>query len=1142
MSVNINRGSLIMINRDRYIDLYERIAKLVSMVVLFGVLALPLMGQDSQQANEQVASVGTLEQLLNTEVRQDIDESSVLNKSITLRVEQTTLLDALKSIASKGHLKLSYDTQLPVLGNHLSLDLEEISIQDALWKVLENTGLRFAVSPSGQLILMNKNEKLTIQRVQETITGTVTDARTGETLPGVNILLKGTSTGASTDGEGYYEVTVPSLQDTLVFTYIGYQRQEVAISGRTEIDITLQPQAISGEELVVVGYGTQERQDVTGSVSTISSEGLESRPATNMTSLLQGKSPGVTITQSSGQPGQEDHSILIRGVGTMNNSSPMVLIDGVEASMDDVNPNDVESVSVLKDAASAAIYGSRAANGVVLITTKRGNRESMNVSYKTHIGWQQATRLPEYVSSAEYGRLLNEANINEGLDPRYTQEEITKFETGSDPYNYPNTQWLDLLLQGSGFTQNHDLSFAGGSDVNRYRVSLGYNEQYGLMEKANSDRYNLRINFDSDVTDWFDLGVNASLTRRETTNPANPFNSGGSVYQFFRQANRIPPIVANKYEDGAWDRHDDGNPIAWIEEGGKYQEKNSRVVGSLTGEAHLMEGLSLQGTASANYELSDGKDHDRTIAYGDGSVQGPNSVEDQVYRSSVTVLEAMLEYDRRHGDHGINGLLGVYRKRELGNSLSAYRQEFPSNDISELTAGSQEGWSNDGSAVESKLGSYFGRINYDFRSRYLVQANLRYDGSSKFAREQRWGWFPSFSAGWRIAEESFMDDISWINELKLRGSWGKLGNNRIGNYQYIPLISLGQNYNFGGSASSGAAQTSPTNPDITWETTTEMDIGFDAGLFENQLSLTFDYYNRYTDDILTSVPVSDIYGLPAPTVNAGAMRNRGIEFEVAHNNNIRDFQYDVSLYGAYNINKVERYENPDIGTSIRKEGIAWNSYYGYEAIGVFQNEADVDASPHIPGNTPAVGDQKYQDQNGDGVINGDDRIVLGNTIPEITFGFNLGLNYKGFDLSTFFQGADRVYRTIHPEAMWPFQNGAKVQQMHMDRTIVENNEVVREGRYPRVVTTALTGHTTSYYQFSSFSVLDAAYIRLKNIQLGYTVPVTWSGDYLSNVRVFFSGENLLTITGFPGNYDPETPNGVGYPQVKTYTLGLNITF
>lgn len=1130
-----------MINRDRCIDRYKWMAKLILMGILFGIWALPLMGQSNQQTNEQVASVGTLEQLLNTEVSEDVSESSVLNKVISLQLKQTPLIEALKTIAGKGDLTLSYDTQLSVLEEELTIDMKEVSIHDALWKVLEDTGLRFAVSPKGQLVLMKKNEKPTFERIQETITGTVTDAQMGETLPGVNILVKGTSTGASTDGNGNYELTAPSLQDTLVFTYIGYQEQEVPINGRTEIDIAMQPEAIAGDELVVVGYGTQERQDVTGSVSQVSSEALESRPATNMTSLLQGKSPGVTITQSSGQPGQEDHSILIRGVGTMNNAQPMVIIDGVEASMDDVNPNDVENVSVLKDAASAAIYGSRAANGVVLITTKRGDRESMNVSYKTHVGWQQATRLPEYVSSADYARLLNEANRNDGVDPRYTQEEITKFETGEDPYNYPNTQWLDLLLQGSGFTQNHDLSFSGGSDTNRYRVSIGYNEQYGLVKKANSDRYNLRVNFDSDVTDWFDLGVNASLSRRETTNPANPFNSGGSVFQFFRQANRIPPIVANKYEDGSWDRHDDGNPIAWVEEGGRYQEKDSRVVGSLTGEVQLIEGVSLKGTAGANYELNDGKDHDKTIEYGDGSVQGPNTVEDQVYRTSVTTLEALLEYDRSHGNHGVNGLLGIYRKDEMENLLSAYRQDFPSNNISEITAGSEEGWSNDGSAIESKLGSYFGRINYDYNDKYLVQANIRRDGSSKFARDHRWGWFPSFSAGWRVTQESFLEDISWLDELKLRGSWGKLGNNRIGNYQYIPLISLGQNYNFGGTTSSGAAQTNPANPDVTWETTTEMDIGIDAGLFENKFFLTFDYYNRYTDDILTSVPVSDVYGLPAPTVNAGAMRNRGIEFEVAHNNNIRDFQYDVSFYGAYNINKVERYRNPSLGNTIRREGVSWDSYYGYESIGQFQSEEDLNSSPHLEGPTPSVGDLKYKDQNGDGVINGDDRIVLGNTIPEVTFGLNLSTNYKGFDFSTFLQGADRVYQTIHPEAMWPFQNGAKVQKMHMDRTIVEDGEIVQQGHYPRVMTTATSGHSTSHYEFSSFSVLDAAYIRVKNVQFGYTLPIPES-IHLSDIRVFFSGENLLTLTGFPGNYDPETSNGVSYPQVKTYTLGLNITF
>jgi len=1069
-----------------------------------------------------------------------------LEERMSLNIINKSIEEALFEISRKADLDIAFDTGLFPERN-VTLVQNSVSVAEALMNVLAGTGYEAVMTRMGEVVLKHvAPEEEEEELLQSQVRGTVTDAESGEPLPGVNVYvpgadnLTGSTIGTQTDADGGYSLTLPEQLGTLVFSYIGYQTQQVEIDSREVVDVALAADVQLLDDVVVVGYGTQDAIDLTGAVSSIRSETIESRPAANLTSLLQGVSPGVTISQSSGRPGQEGHNILIRGVGTMNNAQPMVIVDGVESSMNNINPSDVESISVLKDASSAAIYGSRAANGVILITTKRGAPGSIQVNYQTYIGRDQATRLPEYVSSADYGRLLNEANRNAGLAPRYTEDEIALFETGEDPYNYPNTQWLDLILQGSGFTQNHTLSVSGGTEMSRYRISLGYNEQQGLMERANSDRYNLRINFDSQLSDRINIGINSALARRNVSNPTNFFDSGGSIYQFFRQANRIPPNVANTYPDGSWDRHDDGNPNAWIKDGGTYNSAISDVAGTLFASAELVEGLSLRGNASLDYRLTDSKHHFKTIAYGDGSVQGPNTVTDRVDRNNAITLESILEYENDFGPHRINALAGAYRRQDDNRHLNAYRQNFPSNSISELTAGSENGWTNNGSAVEDKLASYFGRVNYNYDSRYLFQANIRRDGSSKFAEGHRWGWFPSFSAGWRITEESFMN-VEWLSELKVRASWGRLGNNRIGNYQYIPLISLGRNYNFGGTVSPGAAQTSPANEMITWETTTETDIGLDAGLFGNRLTITLDYYNRLTDDILTSIPVSDIYGLPAPTVNAGAMRNKGVEFMVGLNNAYHDFRYNVSVHGAFNDNKVERYDNPQYGSTIRDVGIPWNSYFGYEAIGQFQSLDDVASSPHIQGRTPNVGDLKYKDQNGDNVIDADDRVVLGNTIPEITFGFNLGAEYKGFDVSMFFQGADRVYRTLHPEAMWPFQNGAKVQRMHMDRTIVEDDVIVQHGRYPRVYTVASSSHNTSYYQFSSFNVLDASYLRMKNLQIGYTLPMSWIPS-ISNVRVYFSGENLFTLTSFPGNYDPETPDGVGYPQIKTYTLGLNITF
>ncbi|MDF9796343.1 TonB-linked SusC/RagA family outer membrane protein [Catalinimonas alkaloidigena] len=1004
------------------------------------------------------------------------------------------------------------------------------------------------------LKLMDKlvsSRYVSLLSLEQTITGKVTDGENGDALPGVNVLAKGTTNGTVTDIDGSYRLTVADEVSTLLFSSIGYVTEEIEINGQNVINLALMPDVQSLEEIVVVGYGVEKEANLTGAVSTVNIKNLNSRPATSTASLLQGQMPGVTVTQSSGQPGREGMSILIRGIGTMGNAQPMVIVDGMESSMANINPNDIQNISVLKDASSAAIYGTRAANGVILITTKRGKAGSPEIIYNTYVGRQQATRLPEYLSSAGYARLLNEGHINAGQNPRYTEEEIRKFETGEDPYNYPNTDWYDLLLQGSGFTQNHNLRFSGGDSTSRYNVSFGYNEQLGLIENTNSERYNVRVNLDSKINNWFDIGLNAGLSRKNIVSPLQGAEAqSGGMTRFFDAVNKIPPTFLNKYEDGQWaGEHPSGNPNAWIEAGNKTTANISQAVGMVFMEAKLLKGLSLRGQAGVDYIFDESKDHVASFTYGSGRYSGPNSVSESLIRNSVTDLTTLLRYANRLGRHEIRGLLGISRRSELFRSTGAYRREFPSNQLTVIDAGSPVGMSNSGTDSESTLGSYFGRINYNYDNKYLLEANLRRDGSSKFASGKRWGWFPSFSAGWIMTEEPFLADIGWLDFLKLRVSWGTLGNHRINNFIYLPLINLGQDYTFGGEVAPGAAQTTANNPNISWETTTETNFGLDLELFSSLISIRADYYQRYTDDILTVVPVSETFGLPAPTVNAGAMSNNGVELQVSHFNSINDFQYNITLNSSFNKNRVERLANPTIGQAIRIEGEAWDSFYGYEWIGYFQSDEEALNNPvHHP--NVRAGDLKFKDQNDDGIIDGDDRIVLGNPTPEVTYGINLGLAYKGFDFSTFIQGVDGIYRRLMPRILWPFQIGGKAEKMHLDRVIVENGQVVQQGHFPRTLIGGMHNEA-----FSSFGVHDAAYIRLKNIQLGYTFPSSWTDAIaISRARIYFSGENLFTFArNFPGNYDPETnpgdflgvPGGQGglsYPQVKFYMLGLDINF
>jgi TonB-linked SusC/RagA family outer membrane protein len=1066
-------------------------------------------------------------------------ESYAQMTKLSIKLNNEPLEQVLKFIEDESEFFFLYNRDLIDVEQKVSVNAENKTIKSILDDVLVGTDISFVVYDR-QIVLTNTSVINEMVAQQSSVSGKVTD-KSGQPLPGVTVVIKGTTQGTVTNADGNYTISNIPDDAVLQFSFVGMLTQEIVVGTQNTINISMIEEAIGIEEVVAVGYGTQKKVNLTGAVGTVSSEVLTVSVPTNTVAALQGRLPGVTITQTSGQPGTEDVSVLIRGMGTMNFAGPMVIVDGIESAMGGISPGDIESVSVLKDASSAAIYGSRAANGVILVTTKRGKMGKSEITYRGSTGWQKATSLPEHLSSAEYAELYNEGLNNQGIPARYSNEDIAKYRSGVDPYNFPNTDWQALLLTESGLTQNHSIAFSGGNDLTRYRTSFEYFSQDGLIKYSNHKRYNARINIDSKVREWFVIGLNTSLIRDNVTYPVSPF-SGGE--EFFRQTYYIPPTVSNKNADGTWNRHTDGNPIAWVNAGGNRNGNGSYLVGSVFGELKLLKGLTLKGVAGANYNIYDYKRHVVTIDYvenGVPSTQGPNSVTDEISRNQAITLQSVLNYDRRFDKHGIKALLGVSRESRQNSYNTAYRQNFPSNYLDQLNAGSSAGMTNGGYIDEDRLGSYFGRINYDFDNKYLFEVNLRRDASSKFAPAYRVGWFPSASAGWRVSQEDFMKNINWISNMKIRGSWGQLGNNSVPNYYYYQRIKLGQNYNFGGEVADGAAQTVPNNLILSWEKTTEFDLGFDVDLFQNKLiSLSADYYNRYTDDILTSVPVSMVFGLPAPVVNAGAMRNKGVELIIDHNNVIGNFQYNISINGAYNENKVEKFANPSKGDQIYAEGISWGSYYGLEAIGIYQTDAEAAASAHIEGAPVKAGDLIFKDQNTDGKIDGDDRIVLGNTIPKFTYGFNISLKYKDFDLSAFFQGANNVYRTLGGETFWAFDPNNAL-KMHLDRTIVENGEVIKEGYYPRILT------TEKHNQYlSSFSVLNASYLRMKNAQFGYTLPTRWlKMANISKIRVYASGQNLLTFTKFPSSFDPELGSGSAngsYPQVKFYTFGVDLTF
>lgn len=1073
--------------------------------------------------------------------------TGVSAQNVTISEKNTTMEKLFRHIEKQTGYVFFFDHKMIDKTPRLSVDLKNVPLEKALESILKNQPLSYSIV--GKNIVIKQKEEVPVylparsldQDSAGRISGKVTDDN-GEPLPGASIVVKGTTVRTVTDAGGNYQLSGVPRNGTILFTFVGMMPQEFVAGGNAVMNIKLQRSTVGLDEVVAIGYGTQKKVNLTGAVGTVSGKDLIANVPTNTVAALQGRLPGVTITQPSGQPGDEGISILIRGIGTMNYAGPMILVDGLESRMDNVSPGDIESVSVLKDASSAAIYGSRAANGVILVTTKRGKNGVSEINYRGFAGWQATTNLPDHLPSHEYAELYNEGNRNQGLPPRYSNDDIAKYKSGVDPYNFPNTDWQDLLITESGATQDHNLSFSGGNNITSYRVSFEYFNQKGLIKGSTHKRYNARINLDSRVKEWLTVGTNISLSRNNVIYPISPF-SGGE--EFFRQINFIPPTVSNKNADGTWNRYTDGNPIAWVDAGGFRNGTNSHLLGSVFGELTLLKGLTLKGVAGVNYDLGDNKRHVKKIDYYSNGVhteQGPNSVTDNITRQQTITLQSLLNYNRKFGKHAVKGLLGASREAYQFFTNEAFRKGFPSNDLDQLNGGSTEGMTNGGYAIESRLGSIFGRANYEFDNRYLLELNLRRDASSRFSRGYRVGWFPSLSAGWRVTEENFMQGVSWIDNLKLRGSWGQLGNNNIGDYSYFQRIKLGQNYNFGGAVADGAATAFASNAIISWEKTTELDLGFDLDLFRNKLfSISADYYDRYTDDILSSVPVSMIFGLPAPITNAGAMRNKGIELLLEHNHAIGAFQYSVALNGAFNENKVERYKNPSKGDMIYAEGEAWGSYYGFEAIGIYQTDAEAAASPHVEGAAVKAGDLIFKDQNKDGKVNGDDRIVLGNTIPKFTYGANINLGYKGFDLSAFFQGASKVNRVIGAESFWAFDPNNAL-RMHLDRTIVENGKVVKNGYYPRILIT----EKHNKENLSSFSVLNASYLRLKTAQIGYTIPTALlKKAAITRARVYASGQNLLTFTKFPSSFDPELLSGSGngtYPQVKFYTVGIDVTF
>lgn len=992
---------------------------------------------------------------------------------------------------------------------------------------------------------------LTVQSVwaqnKMKVLGTVVDTN-GENVIGATVTEKGTSNGVITDLDGNFSIAT-SPNSVLVISFVGSKTQEVKAVGNKNMKIQLKENPKVLDEVVVVGYGVQKKANLTGSVASVSSKDIADIPVANSSSLLQGRLPGVTLTSNGGLAGGDTPEVRIRGIGTFGNNEPMVLIDGVEASVAQIQQiaaSDIDNISVLKDAASAAIYGVRAANGVILITTKRGQDSKPTINYTGSYTIQKATTLPKYVDSYNWAKMYNESNGREA----YTADMLQKLQDGSDPDHFANTDWEAALFRTAPMTQ-HNLSVSGGSRDVHYMVSVGYLNQNGILKQTGYERFNFRSNIDAKLG-IFKLGLNLAGSKENFKAPASSVSSENGIMRTLTWFTR--PTVPVQYSNGEYGCVDGSsisystfkNPVQMMNLGRKVNN-GYRFDGNVYAEVDLIKGMKFRTSLAYKFYMNDVSSYSQRSAKYDADgkllyTDNNNSLYQYHWLDNSYLNENILTYNKKMDKHQINILLGHSIQWYHENNFHGYKEGFATDNLYELDAATKNDYTG-GNASEYSLQSFFGRLNYNYDDKYLFEFNIRRDGSSRMPKSHRYATFPSISGAWVVTNEKFMQNVEPLSYLKIRASWGKLGNQEIGNYSYTPTMAAYYNYYFGNDKVIGMAENNVANDNIKWETTTITDFGFDAGFWNQKINVTFDYYNKMTSDILLqlSMPTTYLGTLSAPYQNAGKVRNRGWELAVNYNDKADDWKWQAGFSLSAVKNKIVDNKGIDTysGQTINREGNPIGSYYGLKAIGLYRTDADLkrtDSKGDIikqNGLAPTLGDIMYEDTNDDGNIDDNDRQIIGNPFPELTYSFNLGLSWKNIDFNTFWQGESGIYRYNWEQAT--ITNGGNMTTRWLDRWSDTNVN----GSMPRL------GNSFNE-KYSSFWLDKADYLRLKNIELGYTFDKNLlRGLGVENLRVYVQATNLLTITPLE-NYDPEKSSGDTrgdvHPNVKSVSFGINVKF
>ncbi len=1087
-----------------------------------------------------------------------ISQISFAQKSVSLR-------DALKKVTETFGTQLVFDKQI-VEGKNTSYNVENMKgkqVEDVLKGILYPNNLVFLyVSPNYYTIIAknrvtdnqtasgSSDEQNNAGSISSTnkirITGSVTDSL-GKGVPGATVTEVGHKNSTLTNVDGTFAMNVANPQSRLFVSSIGYASKETVVGNQTTLSIVLQQINGALGEVVVVGYGTQKSSNISGAVSTVSTKKIAQNPSPNLSNSLVGQTAGIIATQRSGEPGNDASNIFIRGIGTTGDNSPIFVIDGIVRSSSDfaqLNPNEIQSFSVLKDAASAAVFGVRGGNGVILVTTKRGVAGKMQIDYSANFGVQQRTRVAQFLNSYDLASLYNEALANEGKPALYPDSVLQKYKDGSDPDAYPNSDW-NSILKNTAMMNSHSLSATGGSDKIRYAALLSYLDQDGIVHSNNFKRYNFRSNIDADVTNTtrfsFDLaGRNEKVV--------NIFSS-----ELFRSivgtpTNRYPTQYSNGYYAG-------GPSYAALPENGNRNTNIQSFRGrmQLVQQVPFIDGLSVKAIAAYDKTFTDIKNWYFPVVpfytrLPDGTFRqeplGKSSLYQDHYDDQSITLEAHANYEKKIGNNRLNALVLYTQTKQTWNDLNAYREQYSIN-INEINFGPAANRNNGGYSGTSGRQGVVGRINFSHNDKYSLETSFRADGSEQFAKGKRWGFFPSVSGAYNISQENFMKAVKFVNYLKLRGSYGILGNDRLSNARFLYLQSYNVNGNavFGnGNVEQSITEGTLANPNVTWETIKKLDIGLDARLLNGMLTATVDYFYDKRSNILgyRNASVPSILGIGLPVENIAKVDNRGFKLTLGHQNTInRNLRYNVSGNITFARNKIIFIDEPAAtNADIRRTGRPLGTEFGLQAIGIFQTAEEVAKSATQLGNT-GPGDIKYKDVNNDGVIDDNDRIPIGKAnTPEIIYGFNGGLVIKNFKLSFLFQGAANVNQWYRGEGEWPFFVGAGALKTSLNRWTPSNPNASD----PRVL---INVDNLNHANNSSFWLKNAAYLRLKSLEAAYNLPKEMLGKtkFIQGLRLYVNCNNVYTWTKIK-NFDPEngSDRGWAYPQLRIFNAGFNVTF